>query len=412
MRHSMKTMVLTGVLGAVMAASLLTGCGAQNQSGQKAQTEAAVNTEAAETTDAKTAAAENGKAGSDETDSRTRTEQQTPPSGAKEGEVLLPNRKLNVSVIQMPILDTPESLKYLSDTVDGLMYGTLRPELVVGVEDGLGFTPQRIDSDFIDYLGAIAKKYGIYFVPGTFREISDDLPEGETYNTCPVFGPDGELIDVYRKKAPYYPVESNTPSASPDYCTFYIPEKDITVGLQICYDQFFPEISRTLALQGAELILTPSYDPAEYDFIPDVIPRTRALENECYYIWTNGVNGPCGNSTIVDPEGQVIYKCDSTEMTYTTTLDFARVTEKRLYGQDQHLNSLRRFNLQYPYAGRVAEAPVYEGWPELTMDRDEYDERVSEIGMSTMPRELDPAMQAEQDKLMEEKMKSIQESGK
>lgn len=412
MRHSMKTMVLTGVLGAVMAASLLTGCGAQNQSGQKTQTEAAVNTEAAETTDAKTAAAENGKAGSDETDSRTRTEQQTPPSGAKEGEVLLPNRKLNVSVIQMPILDTPESLKYLSDTVDGLMYGTLRPELVVGVEDGLGFTPQRIDSDFIDYLGAIAKKYGIYFVPGTFREISDDLPEGETYNTCPVFGPDGELIDVYRKKAPYYPVESNTPSASPDYCTFYIPEKDITVGLQICYDQFFPEISRTLALQGAELILTPSYDPAEYDFIPDVIPRTRALENECYYIWTNGVNGPCGNSTIVDPEGQVIYKCDSTEMTYTTTLDFARVTEKRLYGQDQHLNSLRRFNLQYPYAGRVAEAPVYEGWPELTMDRDEYDERVSEIGMSTMPRELDPAMQAEQDKLMEEKMKSIQESGK
>lgn len=411
MRHSVKTMVFTGVLGAVMTASLLTGCGAQNQSGQKAQSEAAVNTEAAETTAAKTTAAENGKAGSDKTDSQAKTEQQIPPSEAKEGEVLLPNRKLNVSVIQMPILDTPESLKYLSDTVDGLMYGTLRPELVVGVEDGLGFTPQRIDSDFIDYLGAIAKKYGIYFVPGTFREISDELPEGETYNTCPVFGPDGELIDVYRKKAPYYPVESNTPSASPDYCTFYIPEKDITVGLQICYDQFFPEISRTLALQGAELILTPSYDPAEYDFIPDVIPRTRALENECYYIWTNGVNGPCGNSTIIDPEGQVIYKCDSTEMTYTTTLDFARVTEKRLYGQDQHLNSLRKFNLQYPYAGRVAEAPVYEGWPELTMDRDEYDERVSEIGMSTMPREPDPAMQAEQDKLMEEKMKSIQESG-
>ncbi len=409
MRRSMKTKVLAGVLGAVMTASLLAGCGTQNQGGQQAQTEAATN--AAETK-AEETKAEDGKTDAGDTASQVKTEKNTASAEAKEGEVLLPNRKLNVSVIQMPMLDTAESLQYLSDTVDGLMYGTLRPELVVGVEDGLGFTPQRMDSDFIDYLGAIAKKYGIYFVPGTFREISDDLPEGETYNTCPVFGPDGELIDVYRKKAPYYPVESNTPSSSSDYCTFYIPEKDVTVGLQICYDQFFPEISRTLALEGAELILTPSYDPAEYDFIPDVIPRARALENECYYIWTNGVNGPCGNSTIVDPEGQVIYKCDSTEMTYTTTLDFARVTEKRLYGQDQHLNSLRKFNLQYPYAGRVAEAPVYEGWPELTLDRTEYDNRVSEIGMSTMPRELSQEMQAEQDKLMDEKMKSIQGSGK
>lgn len=328
----------------------------------------------------------------------------------KEGEVLLPNRKLNVSVIQMPILDTVSSLEYLDEAVGNLMHETLRPELVMGVEYGLGDTPQRIDSDFIDYLGAIAKKYGIYFVPGTFAELSDDLPEGETYNTCPIFGPDGTLIDVYRKKAPYYPVEASIPSTSPDYCTFYIPEKDITVGVQICYDQFFPEISRTLALEGAELILTPSYDPAEYDFIPDILPRARALENECFYIWTNGVGGPCGNSTIIDPEGAVIYKFDSTAMTYTTTLDFARVTEKRLYGQDQHLNSLRYFNLQYPYAGRISEAPVYEEWPGLTVNGSEYDARVSELGMSTMTREMDEGVQAEQDKLMEEKMKTIRES--
>ena len=405
MRRRMKTRVLASLLGMAVSASLLAGCGAQNQGGQKPQTE----------TTAPSAAPEAEKGGTEEpgeTDAQAGTERRTSSvPQAKDGEVLLPNRKLNVSVIQMPILDTEGSLTYLRDAVDGLMGGTLRPELVVGVEYGLGFAPQRLDSDFIDYLGAIAKKYGIYFVPGTFAEISDDLPEGETYNTCPIFGPDGELIDVYRKKAPYYPVEGSTPSSSPDYCTFYIPEKDITVGLQICYDQFFPEISRTLALEGAELILTPSYDPAEYDFIPDVIPRTRALENECFYIWTNGVNGPCGNSTIIDPEGQVIYKCDSTEMTYTTTLDFADVTEKRLYGQDQHLNSLRYFNLQYPYAGRTGEAPVYEGWPELTVDGAAYDARVSEIGMSTMPRKMDEEMQAEQDKLMDEKMKSISGGG-
>lgn len=53
----------------------------------------------------------------------------------------LENRKLNVSIIQMPILSTPDSLEYLREAVDGLMGGTLRPELVIGVEYGLGFSP-------------------------------------------------------------------------------------------------------------------------------------------------------------------------------------------------------------------------------------------------------------------------------
>lgn len=395
----LKTRFTASLAGAAAMALILSGCQTtpppETQPQQTTQTAQGVPAEA---TDGKT----------------NESPLEKPPAAVtaapKEGEVSLPNRKLNVSVIQMPILDTVGSLEYLDEAVGNLMYETLRPELVMGVEYGLGETPQWLDSDFIDYLGAIAKKYGIYFVPGTFAELSDDLPEGETYNTCPIFGPDGTLIDVYRKKAPYYPVEASMPSTSPDYCTFYIPEKDVTVGVQICYDQFFPEISRTLALEGAELILTPSYDPAEYDFIPDILPRARALENECYYIWTNGVGGPCGNSTIIDPEGAVIYKFDSTAMTYTTTLDFAKVTEKRLYGQDQHLNSLRYFNLDYPYAGRLSEAPIYKDWPELTVNGSEYDARVSELGMSTLPRILDEEMQAEQSKLMEEKMSKIRES--
>lgn len=317
------------------------------------------------------------------------------------------DRKLNVSILQMPILDTTDSLEYLRTAVEYLMMETLRPELVIGVEYGLGEDPQRADSEFIEYLGAIAKKHHIYFIPGTFMELYNDLPEGEVYNSCPIFGPDGNLIDIYRKKAPYYPVEETSPSQEPDYCTFEIKEKGITVGVQICYDQFFPEISRTLALEGAELIVCPAYDPAEFDFVPDVIPRCRALENELFYIWTNGVNGPCGNSTIVDPEGQVIYKCDSTEMTYTTCLDFSKVTEKRLYGMDQHLNSLRYFNLDYPYAGRLNEAPVYQGWPELTLDPEAFTQRVSEIGVNTIPLETDTEMQAAQDARMDEIMRNL-----
>jgi len=314
------------------------------------------------------------------------------------------DRKLNVSILQMPILDTAECLEYMNSTIGFLMRGTLRPELVIGVESGLGFSAQRIDSEFIEYLGALAKKYQIYFIPGTFTELAED---GKTYNTCPVFNPNGELIEVYRKKAPYYPVESVNPGPVDDYCLFKIEEKDITVGVQICYDQFFPENARMLALEGAELIVCPSYDPAEFDYIPDVIPRCRALENELFYIWTNGVNGPCGKSTIIDPKGLVVHQCDSTEQTYTTCLDFAEVTEKRIYGEDQHMNSLRYFELQYPYAGKQNEAPVYKNWPELTLDSEAFDQRVAEIGINTMPRVTDTETQTAQDVRMNEIIKNL-----
>lgn len=169
----LRTQMALSLIGTAAALSLITGCGGQMSDKQKEQS-TSVETEAP-TQDAQKKMEETQEAEETQAANETRAAkgQHSVPTD-KEGEVLLTNRKLNVSVVQMPILDTPSSLEYLRNQVDSLMQGTLRPELVVGVEYGLGFTPQRIDSDFIDYLGAIAKKYGIYFVPGTFSEISDD----------------------------------------------------------------------------------------------------------------------------------------------------------------------------------------------------------------------------------------------
>lgn len=299
------------------------------------------------------------------------------------------NRKLNVSIIQSPMNpDTAMSLSYLKEQVDRLMTGYVKPELIIGVEHGLGRGIHRIPGTVTEYLGEIAKEYGIYFIPGT---MSEEAEEGGFYNTCPVFAPDGSLLRAYRKKVPFRPGEPSLPSEDDEYCIFKIPEKDITVGVLICYDQFFPEIARTLALEGAELIVCPALDPMEYDYICDILPRARALENELFYIWTCGTgNTPsgtcCGHSTIVNPEGAVVYKCGSTPMVYTAVLDFEEVSRKRLYGRDQHLNSLRRFQVKYPYAGRLEEAPVYRDMPGLTCNPGEYLARSAELGISTIPR--------------------------
>lgn len=319
------------------------------------------------------------------------------------------NRKLNVSIIQSPMnRDTAESLAYIKKEVDRVMSGYVKPELIIGVEHGLGRGLCTVPGKVTEYLGEIAKEYGIYFIPGTLSEKSDSLPDGEFYNTCPVFAPDGSMIRAYRKKVPFKPGEPSSPSEDDEYCVFKIPEKDITVGVLICYDQFFPEIARTLALEGAEMIVCPALDPMEYDYICDIIPRARALENELFYIWTCGTGDTpsgtcCGHSTIVNPEGGVVYKCSSDPMVYTTTLDFEEVTRKRIYGRDQHLNSLRRFKVKYPYAGRLEEAPVYENMPQLTYTPKEYLERTAGIGVSTIPHIPD----AEQKKCADEKLAAL-----
>lgn len=299
------------------------------------------------------------------------------------------NRKLTVSIIQ-PTLNPSmaDSLRSFKEAVDRVMKGYVKPELIIGVEHGLGRELDTVPGTITRFMSALAKKHGVYLIPGTMSETAPELPEGQFYNTVPVFAPNGDMIDVYRKKAPFKPGEPSTPSGDDHYCVFEIKEKRIKVGVQICYDQFFPEISRTLALMGAEMIVCPALDPMEFDHIPNIIPRARALENELFYIWTNGVGSTpsatcCGHSTIVDPEGKVIYKCGSTPTTYTEILDFAHVTNKRLYGRDQHLNCLRKFQIKYPFAGQLESAPVYQGMPEVTYTPAEFIERVQEIGIGS-----------------------------
>lgn len=309
------------------------------------------------------------------------------------------SRYLNVSVIQMPVSsNTAANLKYIKETVDKLMLGTIKPELIIGVEYGISLTyADTVPGKITDYLSSIAKEYGIYFIPGTMLEKDDSLEEGQYYNTCPVFGPSGEILAAYRKKAPFWPVEPTVPSGDDDYCIIEIPEKNIKIGVLVCYDQFFPEISRTLALKGAEMIVCPAADPMEFDHISEIIPRTRALENELYFVWTSGTavigsaegENFCGTSTIVGPEGEIIYRAGHTPMTYTKTLDFDLVTFKREYGADQHLKALKQFNLTYPFGTDVASAPVFNSLGKLTSSPEAYVEDVKKVGIGTIGKEID-----------------------
>lgn len=277
-------------------------------------------------------------------------------------------RFLNVGIIQMPCShDTAENLALIEERTEQLMMDYHKPDLVVGVECMEAFTPDTIPGAMTDFFGAIAKKHHIYFIPGTMYEYDESLPEGHFYNTAPVFNPDGELITKYRKMAPWRPAEDVAIPGS-EYCVFDIPEKDTKVGVQICYDMNFPEISRNETLMGAEVLIKLTMDPQELYKLNTHYHYVRALENQAYMVCTNGTgffgcNHLYGHSQVITPEGNCVWEAGQEETICTVTLDLDLVTRCRKYGtifMDHYLKHLYEYNFPMPFADDFRKAPLFK----------------------------------------------------
>jgi predicted amidohydrolase len=107
------------------------------------------------------------------------------------------------------------------------------------------------------------------------------------------------------------------------------------IGIVVCFDRHFPESIRTCALRGASLIVIPTantIDEPREMFEWEL--RTAAFQNGVYVAMCNRVgeeNGVvyCGESMVVDPEGNVLTKADRTEALAVTDLDLTNVPAAR-----------------------------------------------------------------------------------
>lgn len=289
------------------------------------------------------------------------------------------NEFLNLGIMQSTgSTDFETSLKRIEENVEMLMGGSNKPELICGVEMGIGFSwegrdkvYEPIPGEVTNRLSKLAKKYGIYFVPGSMVEAVEKDGEQILYNSIPIFGPDGQIMDVYRKMCPYYPDEEIITKGD-RFVVFEIPEKNIKVGVINCHDWCFPEMSRAVTLMGAEIILRPAVDPEGlYENCKGIAP-TRALENQAYFVSLNMVGEYLGNisyghSCIAGPDGKVIYEAGSTPVHMTITLDMKRVRDARRFGTnytDQFLRQYKYFNIKNPYEGKLGTAPIYDNLPD------------------------------------------------
>lgn len=129
------------------------------------------------------------------------------------------------------------------------------------------------------------------------------------FNAAALVGPEG-VIGSYRKlHLPYLGVDMFTTPGDRSLETWQAG--DVRVGMSICYDGAFPEASRVMALDGADLIVLPTNWPPGAECTADFVINTRAMENHVYYMAVNRVGTErgfrfIGKSKICNPSGEVL----------------------------------------------------------------------------------------------------------
>ncbi len=142
---------------------------------------------------------------------------------------------------------------------------------------------------------------------GAFVVTTDIEAHGERYyNTLVMASPQGRTIARYRKVHPFQ-AEKDVFDGGDTLALVDIG--DLRVGLQICYDIRFPEMTRRLALEGAELVLIPAAFPNPRSHHWDALLQARAIENLFFVAAANRVGSAFdgktyfGHSQLVDPWG-------------------------------------------------------------------------------------------------------------
>lgn len=223
-------------------------------------------------------------------------------------------REITVAIVQMkPRLGEPEeNLVKMSELIASIASQQkvdliVFPELITsGNELGVRFTDiaQRVPGPTINLIAQRANDFGIYIA---FGMVTKEKVESVLYNSAILVGPDGELIDVYNKVH----LRGEERMAFREGFKLPIAETEIgNIGLMIGYDLAYPEVARSMALEGADLIcVLANWEAAHIDEWKTYL-RARAYENSLYIAGANRVGEDVtlnfgGESMLVGPRGEI-----------------------------------------------------------------------------------------------------------
>ncbi|KAK2710781.1 hypothetical protein QYM36_012084, partial [Artemia franciscana] len=171
-------------------------------------------------------------------------------------------------------------------------------------------------------LAKMAQENKIYLIGGSIPEADGD----NLYNTCTIWGPNGDLIGKHRKvhlfdidvpgKIRFQESETLSPGSS--YTTIDTPF--CKIGVAICYDLRFAEMAKVYAQKGCKVLVYPgafnmTTGPPHWE----LLLRARAVDNQVYVVGASPARCPTahyvawGHSAIVNPWGTIIAETDEKE---------------------------------------------------------------------------------------------------
>lgn len=185
----------------------------------------------------------------------------------------------------------------------------------------------------------IARDNQVWLLPGSIFQVHGQ----RIFNVAPLISPTGDIVARYRKMFPFRPYEEGVDSGDA-LCVVPIEEVGL-FGVSICYDLWFPEITRSLVWLGAEVLLCPSLTNTIDRDVELSMARAAAAGNQCYVVNVNaGAPRGMGRSIVCGPGGEVIHQASSGYEVFSFELDLdyvARVRRQGWQGLGQPLKSFR-----------------------------------------------------------------------
>ena len=172
---------------------------------------------------------------------------------------------------------------------------------------------ETIPGHSTNILEKLAGKTGTHIIFG-LPELSDKT-QATIYNAAVLVGPDG-FIGKYRKMyLPTHSVFEEKRYFRPGYQPAVFETDLGKIGLIICYDIFFPEVSRLTRLKGAQLIVCISASPATRRAFFETLTTARAIENTAFLAYVNlvGIEDGLqfwGGSRLIGPNGRILAKTE------------------------------------------------------------------------------------------------------
>ena len=156
----------------------------------------------------------------------------------------------------------------------------------------LGIAQDITTSSFLKRVAVKAKEHQMFICFGF-----TSLENGKAFNAAGLWSSEGKLIGIYHKThLQAHDLQYAFGQSLPVW-----PTPWGKVGIMICADRRWPETVRTFRLQGARLILNPTY--GFFNDLNEAIMRTRSYENQCFIAFTHP-----NQSLVTNPRGKVISK--------------------------------------------------------------------------------------------------------